>query len=184
MTGGMKSRDAAWILARCVEEGECLLWTGAMGTGSNRSNPIVKGILANGKHGNLPVRRMVWEHLQGVPLPPGKVVYRTCCQQRCLLHLEAGPRGSPVRQRKRAGLTAHSPAARAALTRGARGRGNLVNTPEQVQEVKRLIAQGEESNTEIARQTGVSSAMVSKIRLGTCWRDTHPCASVFSWRPA
>lgn len=177
----MRDRDAAWILAQCVEEGECLLWPGSMGKGSNRANPIVKGILANGKANNLPVRRMVWEHRHG-PLPAGKVVYRTCCQHRCLFHLDAGPPGAPVRQRKRAGLTSHSPSARAALTRGARGRENLVNTPEQVQEVKRLLAQGE-SGPEIARQTGVSKAMVSKIRRGDCWRDTHPCASVFSWRP-
>lgn len=181
MKDEMRSRDAAWILAQCVEEGDCLLWQGAMGVGSNRANPIVKGILASGKVNNLPVRRMVWEHRNG-PLPPGKVVYRTCCQYRCLKCLDAGPPGAPARQRKLAGLSAHSPSARAALTSGARGRGNLVNTPEQVLEVKRLLAQGG-SNPEVARQTGVSTAMVSKIRLGTCWRETAPSASVFSWRP-
>lgn len=171
-------RDAEWILAQCVEEGECLLWPGKMGTGSNRANPIVKGILPNGKPNNLPVRRMVWEHRHG-PLPPGKVVYRTCCQHRCLQHLDAGPPGSPVRQRKRAGLTAHSPAARAALTSGARNRANCVNTLQQVQEVKRLVALGG-SNVEISQQTGVSAAMVGKIRTGKCWADAVQGSSVFN----
>jgi hypothetical protein len=172
------TRDAKWILAQCVEEGECLLWTGAMGTGPNRANPIVSGILASGKANKLPVRRMVWEHRHG-PLPPGKVVYRTCCQNRCLFHLDAGPPGSPMRQRKRAGLTAHSPSTKAALTRGARGRANTVNTPDQVQEVKRLGALGL-THAEISRQTGVSEAMVSKIRTGRCWADSVQGSSVFS----
>ncbi len=171
-------RNAAWILAQCVEEGDCLLWPGAMGTGKNRANPIVSGIRASGAHGPLPVRRMVWEHRHG-SLPPGKVVYRTCCENRCLFHLEAGPPGSPLRQRKRAGLTAHSPATKAALTRARRARAGNVHTPEQVQEVKRLGAMGG-TDAEIARQTGVSEAMVGKIRTGKCWADSVQGSSVFS----
>jgi hypothetical protein len=178
MKADVRTRDAAWILAQCVEEGECLLWPGAMGVGTNRANPIVKGILASGKANNLPVRRMVWEHRHG-PVPAGKVVYRTCCQNRCLFHLEAGPPGAPIRQRKKAGLSAHSPSARAALTSGARGRANAVNTPAQEHEVKRLVSEGL-SNIEIFRLTGVSAAMVCKIRSGKCWATTVQGSSVFA----
>jgi DNA-binding CsgD family transcriptional regulator len=178
MKADIRTRDAAWILAQCVEEGDCLLWPGPMGTGNNRANPIVSGIRASGAYGPLPVRRMVWEHRNG-PLKPGQVVYRTCCQNRCLACLEAGPPGSPMRQRKRAGLTAHSPATKAALTRARRARAGNVHTPEQVQEVKRLGAQGV-TDAEIARQTGVSEAMVGKIRTGKCWADSVQGSSVFS----
>ena len=174
----IRERNAEWILAQCVEEGDCLLWLGAMGTGNNRANPMVNGIHPSGRQGPLPVRRMVWEHRNG-PLPPGKVVYRTCCDNRCLGHLDAGPPGSPMRQRGRSGLAAHSPATKAALTRAARARPSTVNTPEQVQEVKRLGAQGG-TDAEIARQTGVSEAMVGKIRTGKCWADSVQGSSVFS----
>ena len=160
----ISTRDAAWILAQCVEEGDCLLWPGAMGTGNNRANPIVSGIRASGAHG---------------PLKPGQVVYRTCCQNRCLACLQAGPPGSPMRQRKREGLAGHSPATKAALTRARRARAGNVHTPEQVQEVKRLGAQGG-TDAEISRQTGVSEAMVGKIRTGKCWADSVQGSSVFS----
>jgi hypothetical protein len=176
MRADIRTRDAAWILAQCVEEGDCLLWPGAMGTGNNRANPIVSGIRASGSHGPLPVRRMVWEHRHG-PLKPGQVVYRMCCQNRCLACLQAGPPGSPMRQRKREGLTALSPATKAALTRARRVRS--VNTPEQVQEVKRLGVLGG-TDAEISRATGVSEAMVGKIRTGKCWADSVQGSSVFS----
>jgi DNA-binding CsgD family transcriptional regulator len=178
MMADVRTRDAAWVLAQCIEEGDCLLWQGRMGTGNNRANPLVSGILASGRSGPLPVRRMVWEHRNG-PLKPGQVVYRTCCQNRCLACLEAGPPGSPMRQRKREGLTGHSPATKAALTRARRGRAGNVHTPEQVQEVKRLGVLGG-TDAEIARQTGVSEAMVGKIRTGKCWADSVQGSSVFS----
>lgn len=64
------------IRTRCVEEGECLLWTGALCAGST---PVVH---RNGEYYNL--RHFLWERM-GNQLPTdGKAVVTKCRDKRCL----------------------------------------------------------------------------------------------------
>ena len=178
----MADLGLAALLGRCTEVGECLEWPGPYGIGRSSVTPIVKCHL-NGRSENLAVVRLVWEQTKG-PIPEGRIVYRHCCNHRCIRPecLRLGKRGDAHRHRKKMGLTAHTPASLAALTRGARGRATTKNSMEKARAVRALVAEGLR-DPEIAVRTGVHPEMVADIRRGTAWRETPAVASVFSWRP-
>jgi hypothetical protein len=67
------------ILARCTEDGGCLVWTGAMADGSCPQMRVDK------KTVNL--RRKHYELTVG-PIPAGMVVAVTCECQRCIRHVQ------------------------------------------------------------------------------------------------
>jgi hypothetical protein len=77
------------IRTRCVEEGDCYLWPGALSAGSS---PAVHYL---GKHYNL--RHVQWEQM-GKALPTdGKTIVTKCREKRCLAegHLLVGSRSRP-----------------------------------------------------------------------------------------
>jgi energy-coupling factor transporter ATP-binding protein EcfA2 len=168
------------VLALCIEDGDCLLWQGTMGTGKNKATPHLNFIAPDGTRGRLMMARTTWEARNGRPVPAGKIVYRTCCNERCLEHLKLGVRGDAHRQRKRLGLTGHSPATIAALTIGARNREGIVCSIETAREVRALLYSGLR-NIDVSRRTGVDESTVSCIKRGKAWAESLPAASVFSW---
>ncbi len=169
------------IMAQTLEEGDCVLWTGRMGTSSCKTTPIYKSKI-DGHWQNIPVCRKVWEFTRG-PIPAGKIIYRSCCNDRCLGCLVLGVRGDAMRLRKKLGLSKHSPSTRASLTSGARGRSNIKHTIEQAREVRALLATGL-PRVEISHRTGVTRDAIGDIATGRAWRETSYASSVFSWRPA
>jgi len=170
----------AAILANCDEVGECMEWRGPYGNGRCKVTPILK-LRINGRTENLPVARLVWEHTKG-PIPPGKIVYRKCCNHRCVQCLALGKRGDAHRQRKKMGLSGHSQSTLVSLTNGARGRATAKNTMEQARECRRLVAEGF-TDLQTAGRTGVHPDMVADIRRGKAWREHAALASIFSWSP-
>lgn len=179
----MKSSDEikAMVADRTVEVGDCVEWQGKMGRGSAKfpNTPII-ATRRDGKAVNLVVARLVYESVHGA-IPAGKLVYRACCNNLCVAaaHLKAGTLADVKRARRAAGLTAHSPAVIAALTKGARSRVNVVNTMEKARAVRTLVAEGLPDDA-IAARTGVGRAMVSDIRRGRAWQEQCHGASVFN----
>lgn len=157
-------------LALAQEVGDCLEW---------QSKFSCKGVTPvvgwydpeKNRTENEPVTRLLWERKNG-PIPAGQLVYRTCCNNACVLedHIKCGTRKDWVKARKKAGATKHSPAARIALTLGARRRSNVKNTIDKARKVRSLAA-GDMSVDAISQATGVHPAMVCDIQQGRAWRE-------------
>ena len=181
--GRGKVMTLAEITAQCVEVGDCLEWQGMMagaGSGRRRSQPIYKRW--NGRYNDsVSICREVWTIKRG-PIPPGKIVYRTCCNDRCLKCLAVGDPGAAHRLRKKLGLAAHTPAARAAITSGSRARSTAKYSIEIARNVRALAAEGLK-NAEIVARTGLPLHAVSDMKTRS-WQDTSHASSVFVWRPA
>lgn len=161
-------------MAAAVEVGECLEWQGFFSC--KGTTPVVKAKdpakdPSTRRTDNFSVPRLLWEREHG-PIPPGKLVYRTCCNNACVLqeHLRCGTRADWAKDRKRMGATKHSAAAKLALTLAARRRSTAVNTMAKARQVRSLSA-ARVKTEEISRQTGVSPAMVAEIRQNTAWRE-------------
>lgn len=163
-------RALAAGMAEAEEVGDCLEWQGKFAC--KGVTPVVP-FYANDKKRteNAPVPRLLWEAEHG-SVPDGKLVYRKCCNNACVLqeHLAAGSRADWAKARKRAGTTKHGAATLIALTLAARRRADVVNTMEKARQVRSLTA-GRVPMAEIVEQTGVSRAMVLEMRQGTAWRE-------------
>ena len=178
-----RSDFATIFAARTVEVGDCLEWTGTYGTNRTTSVPMIKARVA-GRSNNVPVPRLAWINAHG-EVPPGRIVYRHCCNDRCVLleHLRCGVRGVQLRRRAALGLAGHLQSTRAAITRSARNRPTTKYTAEQAAAVRDLAAAGV-PDALIAGATDVGLSMVADIRRGRAWAEQSSAASVFSWRPA
>jgi hypothetical protein len=170
----------AYVSERTVEVGECLEWTGRYGCGSTSCVPTIKTRHA-GLAVNLIVPRLAWLHLHD-EIPNGRIVYRHCCNDRCVGCLRIGRRGDQLRRRKALGLAAHMQSTRVALTRAARSRRTTKYSASQAAAVRELAALGVPDPL-IVFATDVGPAMVADIRTGRAWTERAPAASVFAWRP-
>lgn len=163
-----KGEKIAEGLANAQEVGECLEWPGPFGCGRKKDTAIVKARSRDSQRTeNYAVARELWEAAYG-PVPEGKLVYRTCCNNACVLldHLAIGTRKEWSRARIKAGATKHHHATIIALTMAARR--NAKNSIEVAREVRALRAEGMR-HEDIAAQTGVAEAMVDDIVYGRAW---------------
>lgn len=155
-------------LAEAIEVGECLEWQGFFG--ARGATPIVKARnLDKQRTDNFPVVRELWEAAYG-PVPEGKLTYRSCCNNACILldHIKVGTRQEWAANRAKAGLTRHHQSTIIALTLAARRRSNVVNNIDKARDVRALKADGLTIDAIVA-QTGVSRAMVADIAQGGAW---------------
>lgn len=167
-------------MKQAQEVGDCLEWQGRM---SNKgTQPAVKHRAPEkGYCDNVSVPRVLWERKNG-PVPAGKLVYRKCCNNSCVLedHIKVGTRADWMQARIRAGTSKHSAAAVISLTLAARRRAATVNTPEKARAVLSLTAEGL-NTAQIAERTGVHPTMVTEIRQGRAWRElSNPFAGLFT----
>lgn len=155
-------------LADAVEVGDCLEWRGRYSC--KGATPCVqfrdheKGYVTNAS-----VPRLLWEREHG-PIPAGKLIYRTSCNNACMLHLACGTRKDWARARKKAGTSRHSATTRLHMTLAARRRADVTNDIEKAREVRSLAA-AKVTVSEIAAVTGVHPTMVKEIRQGRAWRE-------------
>lgn len=141
------------IRSRCVEEGDCLIWPGALSAGYS---PCVT---YKGKNHNL--RRWLWTHL-GNELPgPGLAVVTKCQDKRCLAdhHLVGGRRGAKVGSRRSA---AH--AAKMAAIQQAKS----TLTHDDIAEIRISTKKLDELCAEYQK----SKRTIQNIRRGETWRVT------------
>lgn len=170
-----KAKTPAELLAIGMEQaqeyGDCLEWQGYFAN-RGKTQPSIKVRLPGKDYSdNLSVPRLLWEAEHG-PIPAGKWVYRTCCNNACVCldHLAIGTRKDLMRVRKKAGTTQHAPTTLIALTLAARRRANSINTEADARKVRELLAEGAK-RAQIAAATGVSLDMVNDIARGKAWRD-------------
>lgn len=163
-----KGEKIAEGMANAQEVGECLEWPGPFGNGRKKNVAIVKARSDKGRTDNYAVARELWEAAYG-SIPEGQMVYRTCCNNNCVLltHLCIGDRAAWAKARKKAGATKHHHTTILKITIARRR--SAVNTEEQVEAVRSLSAEGMRLD-DIVEQTGVSRAMVEDIRSGKSWR--------------
>lgn len=159
-------------LAQAVEVGECLEWQGHFSC--RGVTPIVKARnVEKQRTDNHSVPRELWEAAYG-PIPEGKLVYRACCNNACVLLwcLTIGTRKEWAKARKKAGVTAHHHVTKLHLTMAARRRSDVTNSMEKAREVRALAAERVRTD-EISRLTGVHPTMVAEIRQGRSWRELN-----------
>lgn len=161
-------------MAHAVEVGECLEWQGPFSCRGVTPCVKAKDPAKDPTHrhtDNFSVPRLLWEQERG-PIPVGKLVYRCCCNNACVLraHLRCGTRTDLMRARKKAGVTKHSQTAKLHLTLAARRRANVSNTIEKARAVRSLASAGVGIEA-IAASTGVHPTMVFEIRQGRAWRE-------------
>jgi hypothetical protein len=163
-----KGEKIAEGMAAAQEVGECLEWPGPFGNGRKKNVAIVKARSEKGRTDNYAVARELWEAAYG-PIPEGQMVYRTCCNNNCVLltHLCIGDRAAWAKARKKAGATKHHHSTVLKITIARRR--SAVNSEEKAEAVRMLSAEGLRLD-DIVEQTGVSRAMVEDIRSGKSWR--------------
>jgi hypothetical protein len=169
------------VMALCVEVGDCLEWQGPMGVGKNSACPIFRKYDGQ-RTKNYQVARLVWEGRNG-PIPEGRIVYRHCCNDRCVGCLRLGKPGDAMRHRGRRGVMRGSGPRIAASTAASRARKATICTEEIADQVRILLAEGMTS-AQAASATGMTVNIVKNIRRGTCWHRSSQGASIFNWRPA
>lgn len=88
-----EEKDGAYLMkvirSRCTEEGNCLIWPGAMNSGRSPA------LTFKGK--NVQIRRFMWNHM-GKKFSTGKAIKVRCQQLRCVAEecLYEGKRGPTV----------------------------------------------------------------------------------------
>ncbi|AMM23186.1 HNH endonuclease [Variovorax sp. PAMC 28711] len=158
-------------MAEAIEVGECLEWQGFFGC--KGSMPIVKARnVKKARTDNYAVPRSLWQDANG-PVPEGKLVYRKCCNNACVLldHLAVGTRKEWGKHRAKVGEAKHHNATKIALTMAARRRSATVNNIEKARQVRSLRSESV-TRAEISRITGVSASMVADIVQGRRWLET------------
>lgn len=146
------------IHARCIEDGDCLIWQGS-------TNGAGHCKIANGSG-----RRIVWQHAKGL-LKPGQLLTVTCGQPKCLNpeHLAITSKAEVAR------INGANPATRAkrvaSLERYKRANSAVINM-----EIARKIRIDPRMGIELAVEFGVSKSLVSRVRTHKAWRER----SVFS----
>ena len=150
MTDGAYLMDK--IRARCVEEGDCLLWQGALSAGST---PVARH---QGANHNL--RRFVWTSMGGALPKKGKAFITKCRDKRCLAasHLAVGSRSRPGVKRS------VEYRARAAAARQARS----TLTWDDVH----AIRASDKTLDELCVEYGKAKRTIQCIRSGITWKVT------------
>lgn len=166
-----KGEKMAHGMAEAIEVGECLEWQGFFSC--KGVTPVVKARNAvKERTDNYSVPRELWEAAYGA-IPAGKLVWRSCCNNACVLlgHLTIGTRVQWGAHRAKTGAAKHHNATRIALTISARARDATKNTIEVARAVRSLQSEGLR-RADIAKQTGASEAMVADICQGRRWIET------------
>jgi hypothetical protein len=156
------------IKARCIEEGECWIWQGALNAGGY---PIMK---AKGVRGGCLLVRRVAISLDGRPPKPRQPVVTKCGDKRCCKPacMKLSTPSSVGKQAAKKG--AFSSASRRSKIAESR-RTNSKLTQEQVQEIRVST----ESGPVLAARYGIVKSTVSGIKRGELRRDyTNPFAGL------
>lgn len=175
------------VLRRCVEEGDCLIWTGACSR--KGSVPIMRlpvQLPANpdaSRPAPVAVARVMYEEAFGEALRPGWSVWRTCLQPRCVnpLHLRAGSKRMMVQWQARQNPRQLSADSRIRVTSARRRHSNIKLGLEAAREIRAL--QGEKAADEVATTFKVNPSLIYRIWSGAAWREVNATASVFTWMP-
>ena len=152
------------LRAKCVEEGECLLWQGRV---SNHGVPMVRHA---GQH--TAVRRALWQLLGRRPLAARQIVSTTCGNLTCCHpdHLRVTTQADLLRRITQGGKAETLRVARMTAAARARAKINLATA--------NAIRASDRPSAELARDVGLSVGMVNQIRRGAKWRAGSPMGAL------
>lgn len=144
------------IHARCIEDGDCLVWQGYS----------VRGKYPQIRVGDksLSVRRVLWEEKHGC-VPDGKEVAVTCETRNCVAHIKPMTHKDVGKRTAATGVYA-SPVRCAKIAATRRAQVSDL-TPEQVADVR----YGGGSLAEAAQRNGISKGAAGFIRRGERWKE-------------
>lgn len=153
MTKASAVISADKVLSNSIEDGECLLWQGAM---ANGTCPVCR---VGGKV--VPVRQALWKAM-GRRLPDKAAVLASCKQDCCVApeHLVLGKRGSVLGVPK-------SPAARANMARAQRANSTITEADAAV--IREAVA----PLKKLMEQYGLCKRAIQDIRRGASWSNHH-----------
>lgn len=139
------------IHAQCIEEGDCMLWTG-------RTNGC-----GHPKLSRQPARRVVWEAVNG-PIPAGKMVTTSCRDVACLepTHLVLTTKSEVSLINNACTATRLKRSATAART--ARAKFGKITMA-----IAREIRSSDKTGRDWAKELGVSVSLVSLVRQNKSW---------------
>lgn len=170
MTADQRDQVLRAIRERCVEEGDCLLWTGAhsRGQGSNRPQPA---IWIGGK--TMPLRRLAYV-AYGKELIVHMRVSISCGNDSCLCedHLKRKTHSESLRGHRKSALTS----AKIALAKQAQ-------SPLDWDKV-RAIRLSELTDKELGQLHHVHPDTIGKIRQHVTWREVGGFFSGLMPKPA
>lgn len=149
------------ILSRCVEEGDCLIWTGPVSTGNGKPVPEI-GVKIDGKWRVLKVRKALWIERNG-PVADGKLIYSTCKTPLCVSCSACGTHAQWVAMRVKLGTTKHHPITRAKMSQAMRKKRGLPDAT--IRRASELLAEGR-TQMSIALELGISQHTVWCVKKG------------------
>ena len=149
------------IRAKCIEDGDCLVWQGGRSTRTNTGIPYMN---SNGK--SVPVRRWIAENVLNLQVD-GKMASNICANPACVAPEHVAMKTRTKLQKDTIARTLYhlNPVRNAKLAKAARERSP--HSPEMVEKIR--AAEG--SHKAIARELGVSFSMVNSIKNGQSYRD-------------
>ena len=140
------------LLARTIEDADCLIWQGRLGRAAGQP-----------KSRNFSARRLLWEAQHG-PLKVSQLVTVTCGNPKCLEHLAITNKAEVARK------TGADPRVkaikRAKSMADKRPKGKLS------MEKAREIRNSELTGKALASIYGVSEDLISKVRHHKAWRES------------
>ena len=142
------------IRARCIEDGDCLIWKGKV---SQSGQPIMWSMTG---------RRKVWSLVCG-PVPDGKLIGVSCGCKLCLNpgHLALLSRADVTRvSHGRPDVKALRATANARTARAKFAKINM--------DIARKIRASTKSGPELSTEFGCSASLVSLVRLNKAWVET------------
>lgn len=157
-----------YILSRCVEEGDCLMWTGHV---SKDRLPIITENRAKKS-----ARRKLYEAIKGAELPKNKIVRMKCGNHLCMNpdHLQVLTIAQARKADGKAGRYS-TPIMQITRTRSSRARGKL--TLEQAREIRASSL----SLRKLSEIYGVDKSNIAHIKNGKAWADhENPFIGMFS----
>lgn len=155
------------ILSRCIEEGECLIWPGAMASGGK-----VPCVRYEGE--TFYVRRVLYEHHAGKPPPNGRGIAVTCGCKRCVRHIKPLTKSQIGR---RAGANYGGPAHAARVAAGRRR--NVKLSEEGVRDIRASA----DPKAVLAQRWGVIPEYVTRIQSGKARREHNSPFAGLGARP-
>lgn len=159
------------IAARCIEEGDCMLWDGAI---ANPSKPV----LQDGRK-VVAVRRYIFTELLGKKVKPRHLVSFTCDNDLCVHedHIDQMTRSEMLKRAVERTQYHLRPDRTAKLQIAARERSQY--GADLVDQVRNE----EGSYTQIAERLGLKKSFVADVRSQRHWKPTNPFVGLGA-RPA
>ena len=160
----------AWLEARCVRDGKCLVWSMSTRDGVPQANLFDP---ETGKKGTFNVRREAWRLRVGRPPRKGYVIVCTCETGKCVEpeHLKEISRSQLHKGKPK------SEAHRLAIAKAAKTKKNAKLSDEALQDIRT----SDDPLPVCAARHGVSVSHVSGIRLGKWCKEVvaNPFAGLY-----